>query len=742
MHHRQRHTHHTRHSWAYNQPSHGHEAAELPLHVINNTPTIEKRAASASTTCTPDDTSPQCELPAGSNSSLPIILGSAIPIVIAVVVLFFLHRRHLKKLRLEEINDKTKSMDFGMGFGAGTRKGNAGEKPGKTRQVSMDLDLGNPYILPGALRGSRESLQSLGKALDAGDPRYGLRPGTSHSRPGTSHSQSGFGASQRSYAPSHHSNLAHSQARESSLYTASIMNGDDSPNGSTTSMSDELLSKAQGMAMSSPPPPRAASLSPTKSKAPELRIPSPPPPVMVRSPSPTLRHGLPAALQAGISSGNNNATSSSDNNGNSGSKELRDSFADEHVVLRETHQHLASHITTESQNPRKNVFSMTVSAPEDDPVEQPIAEAQGNNQALKRTDSNPRPTSDGSNYDDHANPGIEFRFSTASHEEVVQPVPRKPSRDTLAPVARDPRRLSMGFRPLPPDGNPDESAEERALRIRSFYKEYFEETNPDQPGNVNDVRQSFYEDITDSYMPTTHQDDSAPVYDPSSDRFMMPGTRPFAEPPTRRAMTPPPRMPQFNSTRASSSASGRFVSPPGPRSYTSHAGRAGSPYGQPPRRPMPPPSPLQNLPTPSQLGEDAFASPIAFAPRPRVQDVVTGRDTPALRPGERPYSPTVAPHIPLASAFDELPTLMAPHMLRKSGTFTALDFAPPKKFKNDDGMSDAGSVRSGRSQLTAQTVHNIRAGAYRVSRIPQEVVPCKDDITSQLKPTMDLSQRY
>lgn len=73
-------------------------------------------------------------------------------------------------------------------------------------------------------------------------------------------------------------------------------------------------------------------------------------------------------------------------------------------------------------------------------------------------------------------------------------------------------------------------------------------------------------------------------------------------------------------------------------------------------------------------------------------------------------------------------------MLRKSGTFTALDFAPPKKFRDPDTMSDAGSIRSNRSGVSAVQLGAIRNGAYRVSRIPQDVVFTKDDLATTLKP--------
>src|SRR5690606_21551477 len=52
----------------------------------------------------------------------------------------------------------------------------------------------------------------------------------------------------------------------------------------------------------------------------------------------------------------------------------------------------------------------------------------------------------------------------------------------LAAPQQDERRLSVGLRPLPPYEIMDsEDPEHRANRIRSFYKEYFEDTQPQPP---------------------------------------------------------------------------------------------------------------------------------------------------------------------------------------------------------------------------------------------------------------------
>lgn len=77
------------------------------------------------------------------------------------------------------------------------------------------------------------------------------------------------------------------------------------------------------------------------------------------------------------------------------------------------------------------------------------------------------------------------------------------------------------------------------------------------------------------------------------------------------------------------------------------------------------------------------------------------------------------------------------HHLRKSGTFTALDFAPPRRFGAADTASDAGSIRSNRSNMSRAQLGALRAGAYRVSRIPKEVVGTRDDLLSQLRPSWD-----
>ena len=725
-------------------------------------PTLSLKARADTTTaddsgptCKDGDTSSRCEKPAGaSNSTLPIILGSLlvfffflcipcriglisdrVPIFIAILVLVWLHQRHLRKLKREDAMDKTKSMDFGMGTSPVSRNstGIPGEEKSQgqsRRQISMDISVSSPYLLPAGIHGSRESLHSMSRT---GDDRYG-RPMTAGS---------GFGQPQQQP----HSPLSNNVAspwsdpnprrdHDNSPYAHSTRH-EDSPTGSQMSMTAELLRGAQQMPTSTPP--RSASLlkdSPSPPRAPQITTPSP---AVTRS---------SASKGLSVNTGHVERDSYTENDG---------------ADLRRSHMHLAKHIQVQqpapvkapsaspassapsgSPSPSALPASLQVGQPSSPPVvpqvditlspspdvEPPVGTAV--------TTQSPRPVSDDqSDYGD----GIQFRFSVASAGDgASQNAPPKGNpRKSLAPGAFDERRLSMGYRPLPPEGNPDDTPEERAMRIRSFYKEYFDDSNPgpNPPGPPFPAHQGepAYEEDYEQGDRFDYYDDSAAVYDHETGRYQIPGGRPFAEPIVRRAMTPPPRMPpRFNpQSRSSSSSGGRFM-PPGPRSYSSVSGRMG-PGGRPPppqRRPFVPPQPLHNLPTPHLLKEDAFASPIMFAPPSRLP----GADSGSGRGGVRPYSPSVSPHVPLASAFADLAALPTPHMLRKSGTYTALDFAPPRKFRNDEGMgSDAGSIRSNRSGVSAMQVQNIRSGAYRVSRIPQDVVPVKEQMTNNLKPT-------
>lgn len=287
------------------------------------------------------------------------------------------------------------------------------------------------------------------------------------------------------------------------------------------------------------------------------------------------------------------------------------------------------------------------------------------------------------------------------------------------------QRMSvMGLRPLPPD-MPEDNPEVRANRIRSFYKEYFDDSRP------NPAYGQYEEDYDAGYM------DGA-VFDPETGGFAVAPNKPFAQPMARRAMTPPPR----GAPRSAGPHRRQFSTQSAGRAPGQSRGRQGPAPPMPQKR-LPPPKALQGLPTPHKLKDfdSVISTPIDFAPPASFRNIQNGGRPDSPLGVSRPYSPTVRSFNPLATAYDDLQAIPSPHLLRKSGTFTSLDFAPPSRAWAGEGTaSDAGSIRSARSGISAMQLDAVRAGAYRVSRIPKEMVTTQADLANQLRPMMNLSR--
>jgi hypothetical protein len=250
-----------------------------------------------------------------------------------------------------------------------------------------------------------------------------------------------------------------------------------------------------------------------------------------------------------------------------------------------------------------------------------------------------------------------------------------------APQFED-RRQSVGMRPLPPTEVMDtEDPEHRANRIRSFYKEYFEvESGPAPPlptnNPVDPTRRvpsrpppqdqdvgGYYEDYDGNYLENTY-------IDQASNSFVMP----YAQPVHRRAMTPPPRGPRMRgpppprimhgSMGGMSLQAGRGPFRPG-SATSSHLGprpdSSASARPIPRGKPMPPPAALTTLPNPAKLGDDTFAllSASDFAPPDSLKDRVAGRSQSPV-PEKRAYHLAVPIHSPLAGSHDELPVMPSP----------------------------------------------------------------------------------
>lgn len=101
----------------------------------------------------------------------------------------------------------------------------------RPRGLSMDMDIGSPYVLPPGLQGSRESLHSMSRTINSGDDRY--RPATT------------LVSTDSSSMRSHPSRRA---ADDSSSYAGSSNSG-----RRYDGMNQNLLRNAQRMSRSVPP---------------------------------------------------------------------------------------------------------------------------------------------------------------------------------------------------------------------------------------------------------------------------------------------------------------------------------------------------------------------------------------------------------------------------------------------------------------------------------------------------------
>ncbi len=570
-----------------------------------------------------------------------------IPVIGAAICFIILQRRHTRKQREEDANDRHASMDFGLGDvpqpGHAERAKRAskvtemayeGEKHMgmSKRQVSMDMGLRNPYLLPPELQNSRESLHSLSRTMEQEDP---YRPVKEY--------YPGDGASVRS------------QKQGSSIYTGSSM----APSRLQEMGTADLLSHAGQMPRSTPPtaafvpPPRQNSLSQSSpSMSPIDPLPaSQLPPYPVETPqvqipdagSPPQKKGLPTNPRPGQAPIPSSAVMGDVRDEKGRSEDTKED-------LRHSNNYLSNLIIEREPSPPPPPATRRAAPP-----------------GLRTLPSNPRPMRKDSmpanvQFEGESDYGDGFKVTPPSpgreqmrgHRYSMDVPPEQFAQAGLGAPGFDPKRLSMGFRPLPPDAvNDTDDPELRANRIRSFYKEYFDESKPAPQGQ-------YYEDYDENYL------GDAAYFDPETNAFVMP----YSEPVTRRAMTPPPRAgPRFQGQgpprgrqgsmgAMSAGGGGMRGPPPGPRAYSSASGRMGPPAKQ--RRPMPPPAALNTLPTPSKLRDSSFAiNVLDFAPPPTYRDRVAGRSESPL--GERrPYSPAVPAYAPVVSAFDELAPIPSP----------------------------------------------------------------------------------
>ena len=648
-----------------------------------------------------------------STETLPIVLGVVIPLVGAFVLFLFLHRRHKKKLKKEDEDDAHKSLDFGLGENRSseksTKKGRNGKankkspemsatdaaartvRPLQERGLSMDLDATNPYLLPPGLESSRESLHSLSRTLNTADDKYrstGFIPNDgSVSYPSSLRSPVGDDGS--SFTASINRRFD-GGSNQNLLKNAQRMSGSQSRNASISATDRQPLAPPKNSNLAAPgnAAPRESYMSTNSSIGPNAAL---------RASNNYLGQFISGGFldqkekeqprEQGSSLVKTVTTSEE------APRAPEKAFTkDTNTIKRRSMGQMYPPPSPPKDEPTAYHNAATTERPEDDreprlpslsiPQTAPLSEVlnlpviDDNGDQYRPREEQEAPTSH--NHDSgelrpesKALPNLDDRRETrqptlpildpprlAEHKQQEQAQPAHTEEedyyddyydDDGDQTNHDPQRISgMGERPLPPD-DPSENPEQRANRIRSFYKEYFDESN--KPGRTpsKPSRQDYYDGSEnyshDGYDVNQYYDDQGSYRSPNPSRG-----------PSRQA-----RFNGHEGRHRATFSTGSFQSSGPPRAYSGASGRFAPPGRRgPPKKNLPPPKPLMTLPTPHMLKDDSFLThmPIDFAPPGAYKGQRAGTPD-SLRGEMKPYTPRRA-HVPLASSFDDLAVMPSP----------------------------------------------------------------------------------
>lgn len=625
-----------------------------------------------------------------------------------------------KRQRKEDNDDPHKSLDFGLAENPGgkpKRKSFLGlEKDGsrfKRQQMSMDMNLSTPYLLPPEIHNSQDSLHSLAKTINQQEDPYrhvaaypGSDAGSVRSMPrgadgGSLYTRSSSRQAGRNSRPPPSPGPYSPPPRQASFPKSGLSspertvtrpeNVDEEPILPPFAISKETGFSFGELSMGN------AGLDEKKDIAPPTPTIQEPAPVAQKvARKPMTSPAQPSPADSGVEMGY-----ADDGNGKPKPQEATSPSQPTvaglgllgHPEPMQATIHNADDASLPPSSPPPRGQSLSAKPIIEEPLEfydydYPLSAGAAPEARM--------PTIPQDQHDEPEERGRNMQRQSRFYEQDNR-------KSGLGVPQQDNRRLSVGFRPLPPDDIMEsEDPEYRANRIRSFYKEYFEDSS--KPGDAPPVPPmparhqnqdtypqnnsgGYYEDYDAGYAAHLN----APYFDPETNAFVMP----YAQPVARRAMTPPPsgqrfpgpragpprafhgsmgganmprgpprpgssvsNRPGYQSPRPGSSVSGAFGRPRAGSAYS--GSRAGSRMGAP-RKPMPPPADLPTLPTPSKLKDDSFAifNAMDFAPPETFAERARGRSqSPA---GERrPYQVNVPAHSPLVNAYDELAALPSP----------------------------------------------------------------------------------
>lgn len=542
-----------------------------------------------------------------------------------------LHRRYKKRQALEDLNDKHKSLDFGLGDVAVVEKSsrpttkrliskNTPEMQAQsfddneriTRNRGISLDTPNPFILPPVLHDDRGSLHSLSRSQDDAGPYHPVHLMRSPS-PSASPSlyNSGKGSSKDSSSVNTHS--SNSSITKANLMShaqkpaVTIIEAESPPASPLPSLSPE------SSPISKPEPAHVLDRKPAQVQQPILEKPVAP------LPSPRLvREGT-------------------DQKGAFVPPPRSESRPIPPQVVIPSQAQPGAQATKSPSSPR---MRSPVSAQPPQPIRSPaMSPRQSPRQSAQQ------PPVHHTWRTANASPRVQSYDDDATYADVLGIV-QKETR-ALPTVLEAPTPAGLGLQGVQYD-NP----EQRANRVQSVYQQYFDDGYGYYYANGYGYDQEYYGEEA--------------MIDYETGQFVV-GGQPWATPVTRRAMTPPPRAPpRF---RGSPSVEGRRSSSANRNAYNTHRGRAYSstsaqpafgPRGRQMKRPVVLPGPLSNLPTPHLLQKDSeIMGAIDFAPPVTYKDRQAGKAASPLL-GQSPFAPRVRAFSPLASSFDDLHVMPSP----------------------------------------------------------------------------------
>ncbi|KAK9491687.1 hypothetical protein V1508DRAFT_193783 [Lipomyces doorenjongii] len=680
-------------------PSEGHVLLRRATTTFSASAASTSSASSAESSCPSSSNSSFCEKPVGS-PTLPIALGVAIPLFVAIVVLLILHRRHVRRLKKEDLVAAQIDLnhdDFDM-----TPPRNA-PRSGRTKIY------GNDYLLPigNDFSQSRVSLNSPYDVIPQELARM--------------HGKGSYTALPRAPESAKLRNTSFYQ-QDSPYDFRNQLKGDNA--------STKTPSRLSTMTYSTPDVNAARNLPKLNvvDESFEMQEMSMPQSVLVDTPSSDASASSDPIVRAvydGFQELPQDAPSASDLSSSPPGLSLSPPesihslsptpFPTRSDSVKRLSQRYPRRLSTAPPVPsRESKLSPEdrVSYYEDPPSSESGTDNEGDSSSVENYQETLEPFTLQSRVNTD-----ELIDTTAAH--VVDLAPPQDSTSQPENSLRRQRSFSS-----PAD------AEERANRLRSFYKDYFDKPMPNG-----------YEPA----LPILTQDDSAVAYG-STARVPAPRVAPspnIMSSPTAaagRSLRPAPRHPigSYNHfpgevPRSLSSQSGgpyqqEVQHRREPQLYPAYNSGYYTPQYQPQHHPympqkqpmlqraqpkrLPPLEPLSPLPTPHQLGEERIlGSPTLFAPPRRPRAGTAGSSV-----GSSCGSPTTPQQQWTEMQLRNLPT---PYMLRNSASYSGLEFLPPKKY-SPSGVTTPGSDVENMYLYD----HNQQIVSNRLSpQLPRELVP-------------------